>query len=169
MLKKFILWVLFVIVIFVIQSSFLPIIHYKGMGPDLLLLVIGSFAFLKGSRMGSFLGFVLGLFQDLATGTFFGVNTFSKMIIGFACGIFSSRVLQDSFLMPISAAVVSTVASYVSVGCIVFLLGYSFNPLVHIPTHLLPMLLYNVIFAYPMHILVHKMVDDQEDKNKRGI
>lgn len=169
MAKKFILWLVFTVAALVLQSSFLPIIHYKGIGPDLLLLTIGSYAFLNGSRNGCFMGFMLGLVQDLATGTFFGVNTFTKTVIGFGCGIFSSRILQDNFLMPISAAVVSTTASYLMMMVIMLLLGYRFNPLLHMPTHLLPMLCYNVIFAYPVHLLVHKMVDNIGDNSKRGI
>lgn len=169
MTKKIGLWVVFVLLALVMQSSFLPIIHYNGVGPDLMLLIIGSYAFLNGSRKGCFMGFMLGLFQDLATGNFFGINTFSKMIIGFGCGIFSSRVLQDNFIMPISAAVVSTTASYTMAAVIMFLMGYRFNLLSHIPAHLLPMLCYNVIFAYPIHLLVHKIDDYSDDDKKRRI
>lgn len=165
-MKKFFLWFAFVALTFVVQSSFLPIIHYEGIGPDLLLLIIGSYSFLNGSRLGCYAGFLIGLFQDIATGTFFGINAFSKLLIGYWCGIFSNRVLQDSFLLPISASVVSTVASYFMMGVIMFLLGYSFNPLIHITTHLVPMLCYNMVFAYPVHVFVHKMVDNSEDKNK---
>lgn len=169
MVKIFLKWFILVSVAFVIQSSFLPIIHYNGVGPDLLLLIVGSFAFFSGSRLGCYMGFLVGLFQDLATGNFLGMNAFSKMLIGYWCGIFSSRVLRDSFILPVAAAIVSTAASYCIAGVIVFVLGYRFNPLVHITTHLLPMLCYNLVFAYPMHAIVHKLIDDPESNNKRGI
>ena len=40
-------WLAFVMAVFVMQSSFLPIIHYNGVGPDLLLLILASYAFFK--------------------------------------------------------------------------------------------------------------------------
>lgn len=162
-------WLAFVMAVFVMQSSFLPIIHYNGVGPDLLLLILASYAFFKGSRMGCFMGFLLGLFQDLATGTFFGVNTFTKMIIGYGCGIFSKRILRDSFILPISASIMSTAAAYLISGSIMLLLGYKFNILIHVTTHLVPMLCYNILLSYPMHAMVRKMIDDPDENKKRGI
>ena len=111
-MRKFLTWLLFVIVVYTIQSSFLPLFYFHGIGPDLLLLMTASIGFLKGKRQGSFYGFLFGLFEDAATGTFFGINAFTKLIAGYVCGIFSNRVLNDSFALPVTAAFFNTVASF---------------------------------------------------------
>ena len=156
-MKVFLGWLVLSLVLYVLQTSLMPLIFFRGIGPDLLLLVTISFAFLKGKQQGSFMGFLLGLLEDLATGGFFGVNTLSHMALGYACGIFSNRVLRDSFILPVVAAVVSTTATFCFMELIMALLGYGFYPLTHLKWKLFPMLCYNVVFAWPVHVIVHKV------------
>ena len=77
-MRTFLYWLALVVTAYVVQTSFLPLIFYRGIGPDLLLLITISFAFLKGRRLGCFMGFLLGLFEDLASGGFLGMNTFAN-------------------------------------------------------------------------------------------
>lgn len=163
-MKKFLMWLALVIVLYVVQSSFLSLIYFHGVGPDLLLLVTASFGFLKGSRMGSFMGFMLGLFEDLAVGGFFGLNTFSKLLIGLCCGVFSNRVLRDSFFLPVAAAFNTTIAKFVIFEVIILLLGYGFYPITHIQYKLFPMLCYNIIFAWPVYSVVNWLNKKTADK-----
>ena len=48
-MKKYRLFVLFFLVLFVLQFSFLPLISIYGVVPDLLVLATVSFSFLRGS------------------------------------------------------------------------------------------------------------------------
>lgn len=155
-MKIFLCWTMLSVALYVLETSFLPLVFYRGTGPDLLLLMTVSFAFLKGKRLGAFMGFLLGLFEDLASGGFLGMNAFSNMLMGFGCGIFSNRVLRDIFVLPIAAACVSTVSVFLLYEIVLLLLGYGFYPLAHLKLRLLPMLFYNMIFAWPVHSLVHK-------------
>ena len=59
--------------------------------------------------------------------------------------------------MPIAASCVGTMASYCIHELVIVLLGYGFYPVAHIQMKLLPMLCYNVIFAWPVHVMVHRM------------
>ena len=164
-MKIFLGWLAMALGFYVLQSSFLPLIFFRGIGPDLLLLLTVSYAFLKGNKLGSFMGFLLGLFEDLATGSFLGVNAFINMLLGFGCGTFSNRVLRDSFILPIVASCVGTTASYCIHELVIVLLGYGFYPIAHIQMKLLSMLCYNIIFAWPVHVLVQRM-DSNLSKNK---
>ena len=65
-MKKYRLFVLFFLVLFVLQFSFLPLISIYGVVPDLLVLATVSFSFLRGSAWGALIGFSLGLVQDLS-------------------------------------------------------------------------------------------------------
>ena len=163
-MKNFLLWAAFIGGAYVIQSAFLPLISYHGIGPDLLLLLVVSFSFLRGVRPGIFMGFLVGLLQDLATGTFFGMDIFSKMLVGACCGAFSNRVFKEQFFLPIFSSLAATMMNYLSLAVVVLLLGYRFNPILHLQMFLLPMLCYNVLFAWPMHLLVHWVCDKTAEK-----
>ncbi|MBE6096175.1 rod shape-determining protein MreD [Schwartzia succinivorans] len=165
MTRKYILWALFVLALYVIQSSLMPFISIHGISADLLLLFVVSVSFQKGSRNGSLVGFLSGLLQDLATGTFFGINIFIKMIVGYVCGRFSKQVFKEQFFLMIAAVVFASAFNYVIYASFMFMLGYSFNLLLQFNSVFMPMMFYNVVFSLPVHIGVCKMCERlQEDK-----
>lgn len=69
-MKKYRFFILFFLTLFILQFSFLPLIAVHGVIPDLLVLATVSYAFLRGSVWGSFVGFSLGIMQDLSAGSF---------------------------------------------------------------------------------------------------
>ena len=150
-MKKYKFFVLFFLGLFVLQFSFLPLISIYGIVPDLLLLATVSFAFLRGSAWGSLIGFALGLMEDLSVGSFFGLHAFTLTLIGLFFGRFSDRVFKEQFFLPITASVAATFAKYLISALIVYLLGYHFNPFLHMGRVLLILLLFQLIFAYPIH------------------
>ena len=77
-MKKFGAWALFTIVLYVLQSSILPLIAWHEISADLLLAAVVSVSFLLGSREGALFGFFAGLLQDLATGTFSAWTSFPR-------------------------------------------------------------------------------------------
>ena len=150
-MKKYKFFVLFFLGLFVLQLSFLPLIAIYGIVPDLLLLATVSFAFLRGSVWGGFIGFALGLLEDLSVGSFFGLHAFTLTLIGLFFGRFSDRVFKEQFFLPITASVAATFAKYLISAVIVYLLGYHFNPFLHMGRVLLILLLFQLIFTYPIH------------------
>ena len=112
-MKKYRYFIAFFLVLFVLQFSFLPLISVYGIVPDLLLLATVSYAFLRGSAWGGFIGFALGLMEDLSVGSFFGLHAFTLTLIGLFFGRFADRVFKEQFFLPITASVAATFAKYV--------------------------------------------------------
>ena len=150
-MKKHRYFIVFFVVLFALQFSFLPLISVYGVVPDLLLLATVSYAFLRGSAWGGFVGFSIGLMEDLSVGSVFGLHAFTLTLIGLFFGRFSDRVFKEQFFLPITASIAATFAKYVISALIVYLLGYHFNPFLHIGRVLFILLLFQLIFAYPIH------------------
>lgn len=150
-MKKYRYFVLYFLVLFVLQFSFLPLISIYGIVPDLLVLVTVSYAFLRGSAWGALVGFVLGLVQDLSVGSFFGLHAFTLTLIGLFFGRFSDRVFKEQFFLPITASVAATLVKYLISALIIYLLGYHFNPLIHMGRVLFILIIFQLVFAYPIH------------------
>ena len=150
-MKKHRYFIVFFVVLFALQFSFLPLISVYGVVPDLLLLATVSYAFLRGSAWGGFVGFSIGLMEDLSVGSFFGLHAFTLTLIGLFFGRFSDRVFKEQFFLPITASIAATFAKYLISALIVYLLGYHFNPFLHIGRVLFILLLFQLIFAYPIH------------------
>ncbi len=147
----------FVAVLYVLQSSFFTLIAYHGISPDFMLLVTVSYAFLRGMEKGTLMGFATGLLTDLATGTFLGIHAFTHLIIGNICGRFANRVYKEQFFLPVFASLGVTAFNYFILALLMVLLGYRFNPLSNVQVTLLPMLIYQLAFAYPVHYLTYRL------------
>lgn len=146
-----------VVILYAFQTSLLPLIAYHGVTADLLLLFVTSTAFLKGARVGALSGFALGLLQDLASGTFLGMNAFTRLVLGFCVGKFSDQVFKEQFFLPVVASLVVTTVNYFILALLMLLLGYRFNLMGHMQYTLLPMLIYQLAFAYPVHRLAYEL------------
>ncbi|MGL6015634.1 MAG: rod shape-determining protein MreD [Selenomonadaceae bacterium] len=163
-MKFILIWGAVLVAAYVLQTAFLPLLNFNGIGMDLLLLVVVSFSLLKGQRFGILLGFMAGLLQDLASGTFFGMNTLSKMMIGYIFGLASQQVFKEKFFLPVIGAAMATGINYLVLALLMLLLGYRFNPLYNLENVLLPMLLYNVVAAFPVHLVVCWLCQKMKEK-----
>ena len=156
-MKKIGAQALYVIVLYVIQSSLLPLIAWHEISADLLLAAVVSVSFLRGSGEGVAFGFCAGLLQDLATGTFFGVNIFSKMVIGYGCGAFTRHFFKEQFFLPLFSVITASIANYFIILMFMILLGYRFDWKEQLSGLLLPMTVFNAIFAFPVHFWTRRL------------
>ena len=152
----------FLVGLFVLQISFIPLISRYGTGPDLMILVTVAYAFIRGSQFGGFVGLLLGLLTDIATGSYFGMHTMIYFLLGNICGIFSDHMYKEQIFFPILLAVLASVGSHFLCLCIVYALGYKFSILTHVISVLPFFLLYQLIFSYPVYWATYIM-------NKRTI
>ena len=153
-MKIFAMWAVLTSGLYVLQTSLFPMFTYNGISTNLMLLVTVSVAFLLGHRYGVFMGFASGLLQDLTSGSFFGCDIFSYMLIGLLCGKFSDHVFKEQFILPVLASTVAAAMHYFIMVMFIFLLGYHLNLQMNLQTTLIPMLCYQLAFAYPVHKLV---------------
>lgn len=156
-MKKYGYWFVFIVVLYVIQSSLLPFFSYNRQSPDLLLLLVVSFSLLEGPKYGVLMALGAGLLKALASGTFFGIDAFSFVIIAFVIGRFYNQVFREARFLPLVASVGATVIHYVVVLAFMFMLGFRFSILGHIQSVLLPTIVYQFVFSYPIHRLTVKM------------
>ena len=119
----------FVIALYVLQTSFFPLMAYHGISPNFMLLLTVSFAFLRGMEQGTLMGFATGMLTDLATGTFIGIHAFTYLLMGNLCGRFANRVYKEQFFWPVFASLGVTALNYFILALLMVLLGYRFNPI----------------------------------------
>lgn len=155
-MKTFI-WFGVVIVVLIIQSTLLPIIAFKGISPDMLLVLVVSYSLLSGREKGLGLGFFAGLLQDLALGNIFGINTLSKMAVGYLFGLAERKVFKENVLLPVVATAVATLIHSLVLFMVLFLLGYKVDLLAAMVNVVGPLTAYNVIIAIPIHHLVYRV------------
>lgn len=162
-MKMVISWALIILISYTAQTSLFTFIDFHGVSVNLMLLLTVSVAYIHGWKMGVAMGFVTGLLQDLTTGSYFGCATFIYMTIGLLFGKFATHVFKEQFFFPIMSAPVAAVIYFAFMTILIYLLGYQIDLLKSMQTILLPLIFYQLVFAW----FVHKIVFDFDKFAKR--
>lgn len=98
-------WIAVVFTIFfavLIQPIFLARLSLPGATVDLVLVLVCTWAIVKGPLVGAISGFVAGLLIDLIPPTepLLGLNSFALTVVGFSVGMFGVKP-SKSFFRPI--------------------------------------------------------------------
>ncbi|MDQ0202953.1 rod shape-determining protein MreD [Pectinatus haikarae] len=153
-MKKKIAWIAVFLAAYILQTSLLNLVSFHNINADLLLLLTVSYSLTHGFRRGAFIGFCSGLLQDVASGTFLGFNTLSKMMIGFGFGFMIGRVYEKKIILPVISSIVATAANYLISLIVILMLGYTVNIMQNAYNLLVIPLVYNLCFSYLMHRIV---------------
>ena len=87
-------WIGWFLLCVVLQSTIVPQLAVMSVKPDLLLIALFYFSVKMGMMPGAFVGFFLGLGQDLFSPELLGQNALAKSLTGFALGLFNERVVR---------------------------------------------------------------------------
>jgi rod shape-determining protein MreD len=92
-------WIGIFIGCFTLQTTLMPAIAIAGIHPDLLMVALFFLAVRSGQMTGVWVGFFLGLAQDLYSPSILGQNALSKAVAGFFAGIFNDKVMRTDPLV----------------------------------------------------------------------
>ena len=162
-MKMVISWTLIILIAYTAQTSLLTLIDFHGVSVNLMLLFVVSVAYIHGWKSGVGIGFATGLLQDLTTGSFFGCATFTYMTIGLLFGKFATRVFKEQFFFPVMSAPVAAVIYFAFMTTLIYLLGYKIDLVTSTQKILLPLVCYQLVFAW----FIHKIVFDFDKFAKR--
>lgn len=91
---------LVVIIAYLLQTTVFQHLQLANVVPNLLLVVVVSYAYLRGRTSGLLIGFLCGLILDMHGGTVVGLYAFILMSIGFVVGFCQKFYFTDSLLLP---------------------------------------------------------------------
>lgn len=86
---------------FILESTIFQYTRIMGIKPDFTIMLVVSYAIMRGSAYGGYIGLASGLLNDLIYGKPFGINGLSYMITGYIIGQSQENVFKDSFIPPI--------------------------------------------------------------------
>lgn len=89
------LWLAAVIVMALVQTTWPDFLTLQGRTPDLTLIVVVYFAIVDGEERAMFTGAVGGLYQDVASRAVLGHNILCLVIIAYAVGRLSTRLVTE--------------------------------------------------------------------------
>ncbi|MCL2286508.1 MAG: rod shape-determining protein MreD [Firmicutes bacterium] len=144
-----------VIINFVLQSTLFPHIAIMGVTPDTALILIVSYAILRGDIEGALFGMFTGFVQDLSGGLFVGLFALLGFITGYICGKPFKDFFKDNYFLPFAILVIiSLVYQFVLYITTIMFTG-QMEFLLYARTIILPKTIYTASLSIPLYSLLH--------------
>ena len=166
MLRKIVLF-LVISICFVLQTTTFQAFSFANISPNLLIIVVSSFGFMRGKREGMYVGFFCGLLMDIFCGHFLGVYALLYMNIGFLNGFFQKRFYPEDIKLPLLLIAASNLISNLFIYFFMFLFrsrfdfGYYFNSII------IPELVYTMVITIFLYFILLKINQKIEAYEKR--
>ena len=157
---------LFIIINFFIQSTILHYIEIRGVIPNTTIILVVSYALLRGSVEGAIVGFFTGILQDIFFGVSIGYFALLNTITGYLFGRGNHNFYRENYILPMMLCAIA-VFSYET---IIYITGFLFrgqlNFLYILGNTLLPETVYSCIFTIPLYRILFGTNECLELKEK---
>lgn len=100
-----------VVISVVLQAAVLPVFFATPFKPDLLLIIMVYLALHGPFESGAPLAWLLGLFKDVFSGLYLGLNSFTYLIMFIVIKGIANRVYAESNLLFVCAVAAATAAT----------------------------------------------------------
>lgn len=91
-----IVWSVLVVFVALIEATWLRVLRLEGVLPDLILILVVYYAIVDSEERAMYTGALGGIFQDVAADTGLGHHVLCLVVVGFAVGRLSKRLITDS-------------------------------------------------------------------------
>ena len=167
-MKRKIVTGLIILVCFLLESTIFHKLTFASISPNLMIIVVSSFGFMRGKKTGMTVGFISGLFVDLFWGNMLGFHMLIFTVIGYLNGMFKRLFYDDDIKLPIILIAASEIIyGLIIYGCMYMLQGdFLFgNYLFHI---ILPELVYTILVTlvvYQIILRINRKLESEEQRS----
>lgn len=90
-----VLWIITVVVMALVQTTWPDFLTFQNVTPDLTLILVVYFAIAEGEERAMVTGALGGIYQDVASKAILGHNVLCLVVVGYAAGRLSTRLVTD--------------------------------------------------------------------------
>lgn len=166
-MRRKIVTVVIIIICFLLQTTVFQALTFANIAPNLLIIVVSSFGFMRGRKNGMLVGFICGLLVDIFCGFYLGIYALIYMYIGFINGIFQKKFYPDDIKLPMLLIGSSDIVSNLVVYFIMFLFRRRFDFGYYFLSIILPEFVYTMVITIFLYIILLKINQKLEAAEKR--
>ncbi|MBH1940870.1 rod shape-determining protein MreD [Mobilitalea sibirica] len=166
-MKRFIVYTLSIVICFVLQSAMFHYIALANVMPNLLLILVVSFAYMRGRITGLFLGFFSGILVDIIFGNVIGLYALLYLLIGYFIGFTNRFYSNDDYTLPIIFVAVSDFIYGFFYYIFEFLLRGRLDFLFYLRRFIFPEIIYTVtvsVFLYKLLHMINNRLNARENE-----
>ena len=159
---------LIIAVCYLLQSTVFQALSFASISPNLMIVVVSAFGFMRGKKEGLWIGFFTGLLLDIFTGSILGFYALLYMYVGYFNGFFRKMFYPEDIKLPMILISASDVICNLFVYFFLFLFRRKFAfdyYLIHI---IIPELVYTILVTIFLYFVLVKINQKLEMTEKRS-
>lgn len=153
-MKKVIISIITVLILFLFQTSIFHYFSIKGIVPNLMLIVVCAYGFFRGETDGIIAGFFCGLLIDVFYADYLGFHSLLYLYIGFFNGLLNHFYVEESVKFPIFCIGLSDLVVSFITYFLRFVLNGNFNLKFYSVNVILPEFIYTVAICFALYPLL---------------
>lgn len=137
----------------ILQTTLFARLTFFRVSPDIVLVVVISFALIEGPVTGAVAGFAGGMLRDLLLDAPKGLTGLAYLIVGYAVGSIRPYVASTSLMVPVAGVCAGSLAGTALYVVLAALLGQPTGPMPLVVQEVALTALYNTLlvpFVYPV-------------------
>ncbi len=159
---------LIIVVCYLLQSSVFQAISFASITPNLMIVIVSAFGFMRGKKEGLWIGFFCGLILDIFTGSVIGFYALLYMFIGYVNGFFRKLFYPEDIKLPMLLIAGSDVVCSLIIYFFMFLFRGKFQFGYYLWNIILPELVYTMVVTIFLYFIILKINQKLESIEKRS-
>lgn len=140
-----------------LQVSFVPQIRLLNGGPDLVFLLVISWAINADLEESVIWAFVGGISLDLLSAAPTGTSVMGMLLVVFAISGIGRQVYRTGFVVLVGMVLAGTLLQQLLIMIILWLVGWNINWIADISTIVAPTIFYNLLLILPVYLFVRRI------------
>ena len=156
------------VIVQALSSTFFQNFRIGNISPNLMLVLIVSFALLRGSKEGATIGAAVGLLQDASFSITMGSSILIYAVMGYVCGKFNKNFYRENFIIPLLCTFLCGLF-YGLVNILILELRGNINIMYLIRMIIVPEIIYTVtlsLIIYQIAYLVNSKIENVERRTR---
>ncbi len=167
MRRKIIVFIL-IAVCYLLQTTLFSALSFASISPNLLIIVVSAFGFMRGRKEGLFIGFFCGLLLDIWNGGILGFYSLVYMYIGYINGMFRKLFYPEDIKLPMLLIAGSDLSCNLFIYFILFLFRNRYDFSYYFLHIMIPELAYTMVITIFLYFIILKINQRLEVIEKRS-
>ncbi len=156
------------IVVQSLSATLFEHIRIGNIAPNFLIVIVVSFALLRGSKEGTLIGILAGLLQDVSFSLSIGGTVIVYGLIGYICGKLNKNFYRENFVIPLICTLLSSLF-YSLINLMIMLLKGESNIIYLAKMIVIPEVIYTVtlsLIIYQISYLINGVIENNEKRSR---
>lgn len=157
-----------IFVCYLLQDTLFQTLTFASISPNLMIIVVSAFGFMRGRKEGLFVGFFCGLVLDIFNGGSLGYYALIYMYIGYLNGFFRKRFYPEDIKLPMLLIAGSDLSCNLALYLLLFLFRNRFAFHYYFLNIMIPELVYTMVVTIFLYFIILKINQKLEAIEKRS-